>query len=123
MACVYITWLLETAYTILKRKQNRKMDKETKHQNLETTNYCPSLPERRRGRERGEEEKEERREGGEEEKEGRKKEVGRDMRQEEETRDGRSREEKMEGWRMYIYILYTHSMTDLHAIVVNSFVF
>ena len=26
-------------------------------------------------------------------------------------------------WRMYIYILYTHSMTDLHAIVVNSFVF
>ena len=26
-------------------------------------------------------------------------------------------------WRMYIYILYTRSMTDLHAIVVNSFVF
>ena len=46
-------------------------------------------------------------------------------RQEEETRDGRStkQREKFEGWRMYIYIPYTHSMTDVHAIVVNSFVF
>ena len=46
-------------------------------------------------------------------------------RQEEETRDGRStkQREKIEGWRMYIYILHTHSTTDLHAIVVNSFVF
>ena len=35
---------------------------------------------------------------------------------------GAQSREKFEGWRMYI-IYCTHSMTDLHAIVVNSFVF
>ena len=50
---------------------------------------------------------------------------GKGGRQEEETRDRRStkQREKFEGWRMYIYILHTHGMTNLHTIVVNSFVF
>ena len=39
------------------------MDEEKKHQNFETPNYCPSLPERR-GREGGEEEREERKGSG-----------------------------------------------------------
>ena len=54
--------------------------------------------------------------------EGRRKEAGRAG-----ERGGRDKgweEHKAERrWRMYIYILYTHSMTDLHTIVVNSFVF
>ena len=52
--------------------------------------------------------------------EGRRKEVGR----EEETRDERStkqREKLKDGGCTSIYC--AHSMTDLHAIVVNSFVF
>ena len=63
---------------------------------------------RRRGREGGEEKR-----------------SGKGGRWGEETRDGRSTSREKNG-RMelvYIYILHTHSMTDLHAIVVNSFVF
>ena len=41
-----------------------------------------------------------------------------------EARDKGWEEHKAERrWRMYIYILHTHSMIDLLAIVVNSFVF
>ena len=73
MACVlYITGSLETACAIWKRKQTERwMKREHK------TNYCPSLPERRRGREGGE-----------------KKRSGKGGRQEEEKRDGRNTKQK-----------------------------
>ena len=71
---------------------------------METTNYCPSLPERRRGREGRKEKK-----------------SGKGGRQEEETRDGRSTKQREDGGCKFIYC--THSMTDLHVTVVNSFVF
>ena len=103
-------------------------------------NYnCSSLPERRRGREGGEkrrrrEEKEERREGGEKRRRGEekgrrggeKKRSGKSGRQEEETRNGRSTKQRGNNLKDggCTSILYcTHSMTDLHAIMVNSFVF
>ena len=105
--CVYITWLLETAYTILKRKQTERW---TKRRNTQLrSNKLLSITAR------GEERK--RRRGREKKWKG--------ERQEEETRDGRStkkREKKLkDGGCTSIYC--THSMTDLHTTVVNSFVF
>ena len=74
--CVYHRVTGNSIYNF-EEKANRKMDEET--HNLETTNYCPSPPERRRGREGGE------------------KRSGKGGRQEEETRDGgaQSREENL----------------------------
>ena len=84
------------------RESKQKNGRREETHNLET-NYCPSLPERKRGREGGE-----------------KKRSGKSGRQEEETRDGRSTKQREDGGCTFIYC--THSMTDLHAIVVNSFV-
>ena len=83
--CVYITGLLETAYTILKRKQRERW---TKRRNTQLgNNELWSIAARE---------------------EERKKEVGRvgDKRKRQ-GMGGAQAERKMEGWRVYIYILHT----------------
>ena len=71
------------------------MDKEKKHtSDLETTNYCPSLLERRRGRQGGEQ----KRSGGM---------ADRRKKQGWEEHKALKQREIFEGWRMYIYILHT----------------
>ena len=108
MACVSISQGYWKQHIQFWRESKQKDGRREETHNLEATNYCPSLPEKRRGREGGEEKKK-----------------WKDGRQEEETRDGRStkkREKKLkDGGCTSIYC--THSMTDLLAIVVNSFVF
>ena len=103
--CVYITGLLEKNIYNFEEKANRKIDEEKKHIQL-GNNKLLSIAAR--------EEERKRRKGGVGRVGGRRKRRG--------MRGVQTREKKFEGWRMYIYILYTHSMTDLHAIVVNSFV-
>ena len=101
IACVCISQGYWKQHIQFENKANRKMGEEgTKNK---TTNYCPSLQERRRGREGGE-----------------KKRSGKGGRQEEETRDGGNtkQREKFEGWRkvVYIYILHTyHGQPTCHC--------
>ena len=109
--CVYITWLLETAYTILKRKQTERWTKRrnTKLGNNELLSNTAGKEERKRRR-RGREGK-------------RKKEVrrvrDRKKRQRMEEHKAERKNLKDEGCTFILYC--TPSMTDLHAIVVNSF--
>ena len=100
---MYITGLLEIVYNF-EEKANRKMDEEKRHT---TWKQQIIVHHRQRGRE--------------EEKEGRSGRVGRvGGRRKRQGMGGAQSREKDEGCT---FIYYTHSMTDLHAIVVNSFVF
>ena len=82
--CVYITGLLETAYTILKRKQTERWMKRRDTQ-LGNNKLLSIAAREERKRRRGE------------------KRSGKGRRQEGETRDGRSTKQREDGG----YILYT----------------